>query len=197
MTDHTAPPSEAHADTNPAADRSAQTADGPAREADGPIAVLQVEPDGRSAELLEAFATRLTDLVRVRSVERAAAAVDAFETGVEVGGERVPVDCVVTEQRLPDGTGVDLVERLNESDDGVPVVFHTTCPSEESGAAAFGAGADAYFEKGSDRGRYDALVARIRAPVAEDRGREGESEAGAASATRALGAPREMLRSEE
>ena len=196
MTDHTAPPSDAHADTNPAADRSAQTADGPATETGGPITVLQVEPDARSAELLETFAARLADRVRIRSVDASADAVDAVESGVEVGGEHVPVDCVVTEQRLPDGTGIDLAERLNEADDGVPVVFHTTCPSEESGAAAFGAGADAYFEKGSDRGRYDAIVARIRALVAEDRGREEGSEARAA-ATRALGAPRETLRSEE
>ena len=195
MTDHTAPPSDAHADTNPAADRSAQTADGPATEADGPITVLQVEPDARSAELLETFAARLTDRVRIRSVGASADAVDAVESGVDVGGERVPVDCVVTEQRLPDGDGVDLTERLREAGRGLPVVFHTTCPGEEREAAAFGAGADAYFEKGSERGRFDAILDRIRALV--DERREGDAKRVIASSPRALGSPGERLRSEE
>jgi two-component system NtrC family sensor kinase len=194
MTDHT-PSTDAHTDANAAADRAEPITDGSATGPDEPITVLQAEPDARSAELLESFAARLTDRVRVRSVDRVADAVDAVKAGVEVGGERVAVDCVVTEQRLPDGSGVDLVRRLREAGRGLPVVFHTTCPSEESEAAAFGAGADAYFEKGADRGRFDAIVDRIRALVQERRGREGESETVAAA--RAPRAPSEMLRSEE
>ncbi|GAA0714859.1 DNA-binding response OmpR family regulator [Halorubrum trapanicum] len=197
MTDHTPPPSDARADPNGAPDRSESLADHSPRTDGGPITVLQVEPDPRSAELLEAFAARLTDRVRVRTVDRFADALDAVETGVEFDGERVSVDCVVTEQRLPDGSGVDLTERLREADRGVPVVFYTTCPGEEREAAAFGAGADAYFEKGSDRGRYDAILDRIRALVDERRDREGDARAGVASTPRAPGAPGETLRSEE
>ncbi|WP_096394779.1 response regulator [Halorubrum trapanicum] len=197
MPDNTSPPSDARADTNAAADRSEPTAAGAAETRHAPITVLQVEPDARSAELLEAFAARLTDRVRVRSVGRFADALDAVETGVEVDGERVAVDCVVTEQRLPDGDGVDLTERLREAGRGVPVVFHTTCPGEEREAAAFGAGADAYFEKGSERGRFDAILDRIRALVDERREREVTTGAGAASSTRASGASGETLRSEE
>jgi two-component system NtrC family sensor kinase len=197
MTDHTSPPSDARADTNAAADRSEPTATGAAETRHAPITVLQVEPDAHSAELLEAFAARLTDRVRVRSVERVAEAVDAVETGVEVDGERVPVDCVVTEQRLPDGDGVDLTERLREAGRRLPVVFHTTCPGEEREAAAFGAGADAYFEKGSERGRFDAILDRIRALVDERREREAATDAGSASSPRAPGTSGETLRSEE
>lgn len=194
MTDHT---SDVRADSNPTPDRSESSADRSARADRDPIVVLQVEPDSRSAELLGTFARRLTDRVRVRSVDCASDATDAVEAGVEVDGERAAVDCVVTEQRLPDGTGVDLVERLRGAGDGVPVVFHTTCPSEESGSAAFGAGADAYFEKGSDRGRYEAIVDRIRALVDDRRGREADAESGATSTPRAPGTPGETVRSEE
>ncbi|WP_424013359.1 response regulator [Halorubrum xinjiangense] len=197
MTNHTSPPSDARADTNAAADRSEPTATGATGARYAPITVLQVEPDARSAELLEAFAARLTDRVRVRSVKRFADALDAVETGVEVDGERVPVDCVVTEQRLPDGDGVALTERLREAGHGLPVVFHTTCPGEEREAAAFGAGADAYFEKGSDRGRFDAILDRIRALVDERREREVTTDARSASTPRTPGTSGETLRSEE
>jgi DNA-binding response OmpR family regulator len=197
MTDHTSPPSDAHADTNAAADRAEPTADGSTTGPDGPITVLQVEPDARSAELLEAFATRLTDRVRVCSVERVDEAVDAVERGVEGDGERVSVDCVVTEQRLPDGDGVDLTRRLREADRGLPVLFHTTCAGEEREAAAFGAGADAYFEKGSERGRFDAILDRIRALVDEGRECGEDAERAAASTPRTFGSSGETLRSEE
>ncbi|TKX87993.1 response regulator [Halorubrum sp. SS5] len=136
---------------------------------DRPVRLLHVDPDPYTTELLKAFSLRHADGVRVRSVNGFAEAVDAVETGVEVGGERVAVDCVVTEQRLPGGDGVALTELLRDAGYGVPVVFHTTCPSEDQEAAAFGAGADAYFEKRADRGRYDALFDRVRALVAERR----------------------------
>ncbi|QAU13729.1 response regulator [Halorubrum sp. BOL3-1] len=195
MTDHT--PSDAHADSNAAGDRSESLADRSATADREPVSVLHVEPNARSAELLEAFAERLTDRVRVRSVDGVADAFDAVETGVEIEGERVAVDCVVTEQRLPDETGVDLTERLREASSGLPVVFYTTCPSEEREAAAFGAGADAYFEKGSDRGRYDAILDRIRALVDERPDGGKDARAGVASTPSAPGTPGGTLRSEE
>ena len=190
MTDHTPPRSDVPSDTSTAADESPESDE-------GPITVLQVEPDPRSAELLEAFADRLTDRLRVTSVERFTDALDALRKGVAVDGERVAVDCVVTEQRLPDGSGVELAERLATVGRDLPVVFHTTCPGEESEAAAFGAGADAYFEKGSSRGRYDALVDRVRGLVDERRAREEYATVDPASAPSALGPSGRTLRSEE
>ncbi|VTT85265.1 11-domain light and oxygen sensing his kinase [Halorubrum sp. DM2] len=200
MTDHS--PSDTRADPHAAADRTESPTDGSEIADREPTTVLHVEPNVRSAELLEAFARRHTGRIRVRSVDCAADALDAVDAGVEVDGERVAVDCVVTEQRLPDGTGVELAERLRETDPRLPVVFYTTCPSEEGEAAAFGAGADAYFEKGSDRGRYDAILDRIRALVDERRNREkgaheGGAEAEVASTTRASGSSEDAVRSEE
>ena len=196
MTDHTTPPSDTSAAANAAADRT-EPPEADAEDRGAPITVLQVEPDARSAELLEVFAARLTDRVRVRSVERLADALDALDAGVEVDGEEVAVDCVVTEQLLPDGRGVELTKRLREADGGLPVVFHTTCPSDECGTAAFGAGADAYFEKGADRGRFDAIVDRVRALVDERRVRAGGAEPPVAQTPRMLDSPAKSLRSEE
>lgn len=194
MTDSTPSPPNAPADTDGAADRTEQTADGPAPDRGAPITVLQVEPDPHCAELLEAFAAGLTDRIRIRSVGRFAAALNAVETGVSVDGERVPVDCVVTERRLPDGDGVDLTERLRAADPDLPVVFHAMCPAEECEAAAVDAGADAYFEKRSDRGTFDAILGRVRTLVAERRERTGDAER---ASSNTLGSLEETVPSEE
>ncbi|MFC6771477.1 response regulator, partial [Halorubrum pallidum] len=64
-----------------------------------PIEILHVEPSSRVAELLAAFADQAPDRFVVRSVDRVTAAMESVEDA----------DCVVTEQRLPDGTGVELL----------------------------------------------------------------------------------------
>lgn len=125
---------------------------------DGSIVLLHVEPYERSAELLGAFAERFADGVVVQSVGGAAAALDAIDA----------VDCVVTEQRLPDGSGVELVERLRERGSDVPVVFHTTCPADGTERRALEAGADAYFSKRSEYPQYDRILERLRGLVGDD-----------------------------
>lgn len=162
-----------------------------------PITVLLVEPDPGCAELFAAFAARAEGQFRVNAVRQLADALDAVAAGVKRGDEWVAVDCVVTEHRLQQGSGVEIVSRLRERGDEVPVVFHTTCPSDDAEAAAFEAGADAYFEKGSERGRFDAILDRIRALVDEGRERGEDAERTVASTPRAHGSPGETLRSEE
>ncbi|WP_435074222.1 response regulator [Halorubrum sp. HHNYT27] len=153
MTDSTQPPtaSDSQPDTHTAAgDDSAD--DG------GPVVLLHVEPDVDSAELLAAFVERFADRFTVRSVDKMAAALDA----------RDAVDCIVTEERLPDGSGVELVEELRARGSDVPVAFHTTCREAETEARAFDAGADAYFVKQPDRGQYDCILERLHELVGGD-----------------------------
>ncbi|WP_144922455.1 response regulator [Halorubrum salsamenti] len=158
--------------TGPAPPGSASTATGSIGEnsaTDGTpaIDVLHVEPDPRSAELLAAFAAHFTDGLSVRSVNGAEAALAAVDD----------TDCVVTEQRLPDGSGVGLVERLRRDGEDRPVVFHTTCHEEGIEARAFGVGADSYFEKRPVRGQYERILDRVRTLVAErDSRRSGPEE---------------------
>jgi DNA-binding response OmpR family regulator len=154
MTDFTRSPTASDAQTD------AHTAGGDPTEDDGSVVLLHVEPDARSAELLAAFAERFADGFVVLSVDGMGAALDA------VGA----VDCVVTEQRLPDGSGVELVERLRERGSDVPVAFHTTCRERETESRALDAGADAYFSKRPERGQYDRILERLRGLVGDDAG---------------------------
>ena len=138
--------------------RSIRTDGGESAGDDGSVVLLHVEPYERSAELLGAFAERFADRVAVRSVDGTAAALDAIDA----------VDCVVTEQQLPDGSGVELVKRLRERGSDVPVVFHTTCCEDGTEARALEAGADAYFSKRSEHSQYNHILERLRELVEDD-----------------------------
>jgi len=117
-----------------------------------PVVLLHVEPDARSAELFATFAEQFTEGFTVRSVDGMGPALDAADD----------IDCVVTEQRLPNASGVDLVERLRNRGVDAPIVFHTTCREDETGAQALAAGADAYFPKRPERGQYNRILDRLR-----------------------------------
>lgn len=169
MTDATPPPNETRTTPNTTTD-SAATDDAEEH------VILYVEPDPESAELLSAFTSRLTEQVQVWSVDRLDAALDAVDAGVTISGETVPVDCVVTEQRLPASTGVTLVKRLRAAGRDLPVVFYTTCPADEARESAFDAGADAYFEKRSDSDRHRAVIDRAQALVKAGDGPDGQSD---------------------
>ncbi|PHQ39813.1 hypothetical protein DJ69_04625 [Halorubrum persicum] len=131
---------------------------GDATEDGGSVVLLHVEPDARSAELLAVFAERFADGFVVRSVDGMAAARREIDAA----------DCIVTEQRLPDGSGVDLIERLRTRGVEVPVVFHTTCRGDEAAAKAFDAGADGFFSKRPERGQYDRILERLCRLVDDD-----------------------------
>jgi len=134
-------------------DSSTAAGDDPT-DAEGPVVLLHVEPDAESAELLAAFVERFADGVTARAVDGMAAALDALDAGA--------ADRLVTEQRLPDGSGVELVERLRARGSDLPVAFHTTCCEAATEARALDAGADAYFAKQPDRGQYECLLDWLR-----------------------------------
>ena len=56
-------------------------------------------------------------------------------------------DLYVLDKRLPDGTGLELCERLSESTPGVPCIFYTGDAYEIHRREAMAAGATAYVAK--------------------------------------------------
>jgi len=56
-------------------------------------------------------------------------------------------DLYVLDKRLPDGTGLELREKLNQLTPGVPCIFYTGDAHEIHRLEALAAGADAYVPK--------------------------------------------------
>jgi len=113
--------------------------------------ILCVDPDedGRAATAA-ALATAGFD---VREVGSVAAATDAIEAD---GG----LDCVVTEHDLPDGSGLDVLERARDAAPDAACVLFTDTPIERVDTAAVGDLVAEYLSKSEPNAR-DRLVALV------------------------------------
>ncbi len=86
--------------------------------------------------------------------------VDVASDGVEaiaVAGEHPP-DVVVTDLKMPNMDGIELMKKLHEIDPSVPVVVATAFGDVGSAVNAMRAGAEDYLTKPID---FDALVVAV------------------------------------
>jgi DNA-binding NtrC family response regulator len=81
---------------------------------------------------------------------------------------------IVSDLRLPDFSGLDLLEALSETREGVPAILITGFPSEQTALEARGLGARALLEKPFDMETLCTAVRRVLGPGG------GEPAAGAA-----------------
>ena len=110
------------------------------------------------------------DLIRqglARAFERAEDFVVVGHAGSVADGRKAVTalrpDVVVTDVRLPDGTGLDLVRSLRERDDAVGIVVLTMYAGDEQLFAALEAGASAFVAK--DAPADDVVAAARQAAV--------------------------------
>ena len=71
-----------------------------------------------------------------------------------------PPDVVVTDLKLPDGTGLDVIAVLRGRHPGLPIVMITSYSSMESAIAALRAGANDYVIKPFDNDEFLRAIAR-------------------------------------
>lgn len=71
---------------------------------------------------------------------------------------REPLTLVITDLRLPDGDGLDIVRTARSQPTPVPALVVTGFPSESSRVAARAAGASAYLAKPFAASQFSALV---------------------------------------
>jgi GAF domain-containing protein len=109
--------------------------------------VLCVDSD-EEARTATAAALRGDAGVDVRECGTTAAALDVIEAGV---------DCVVTEYDLPDGTGMDLLERLRETAPDTAFVLFTDAAPDAIDTAALEDAVVEYVPKGGPWARDDLV----------------------------------------
>lgn len=74
--------------------------------------------------------------------------------------ENSRIDTVVTEYKLPDGTGIELLQEIDRRYEKLPVVLHTAHGDEHVAAKAIEAGVSAYLPKEKTKAE-DALAEKI------------------------------------
>jgi DNA-binding NtrC family response regulator len=77
--------------------------------------------------------------------------------------EAAEVDLVVTDLKLPDGTGLDAIRMIRERHPGVPIIMITSYSSMESAIAALRAGAVDYIIKPFDNDEFLHAIDRALA----------------------------------
>jgi two-component system, LuxR family, response regulator FixJ len=84
----------------------------------------------------------------------------------------VKAGCIITDVRMPDVSGIDLLRRLREMDFGVPVIVITGHGDVPLAVEAMRIGAIDFLEKPYDD---EALLASVRSALGEDDKRESQS----------------------
>jgi PAS domain S-box-containing protein len=131
---------------------------------DAPVRVLLVDDAADfvavAAELLE----REDDRLEVTTETDAAVALDRLETET--------FDCVVSDYRMPETDGLELLDAVRERRPELPFVVFTGKGSEEIASVAISAGATDYVRKGTSTDGYALLANRIVQAVSKRRTRE-------------------------
>ncbi|GGL59780.1 response regulator [Halocalculus aciditolerans] len=117
------------------------------------ITVLHIDDDEEFLDLTRTVLVRdfsSIDIVTATSAEDGLALLDEHE-----------IDCVVADYRMPGMDGIELLKRVRENHESLPVVFFTGYGSEELAAEAIHSGVTDYVRKEPTSNRFALLGNRI------------------------------------
>lgn len=121
----------------------------------GEIRVLHVENDAEFAELTSTFLGRAG--ISVVTEPNPEVALSRLEDG--------SFDAVVSDYRMPEMTGLDLLEAVKERYPALPFVLFTGEGNERIASDAIAAGIDEYVEKRAGTEHFDLLINRLESAV--------------------------------
>jgi len=121
------------------------------------IQLLYVNDDTDFAELARAKLRTIDPAIEVTTAGTAAAALERLDTA--------GIDCVVTSYSLPDGTGIDLLERLRTDDEALPTILFTGRGSERIASEATQADVSDYIPMRPGENSFELLARRVRTLV--------------------------------
>ena len=90
-----------------------------------------------------------------------------IESGVALAGAE-NFDLYLLDSWLPDGSGLDLCQRIRQFDQKTPILFYSADTNEADKKRAFAAGADGYLVKPTDTSELVAEVSRLIASRHKD-----------------------------
>jgi len=138
------------------------------RQRDGAVSerVMVVDDDDAMREIFqEKLAHSGYEVQTAKSAEDALARVNAFDPAV-----------IITDLRMPGMSGLDLLDRIKDSMEGVDVIVVTGHEDMSTAVSAMKAGAFDYLVKPADLKKVDSLVQRCLREQELERGREGREE---------------------
>jgi DNA-binding NtrC family response regulator len=115
-----------------------------------PARVLLIDDDPGLSEVIELLLSR-----EGYGVERAG----TVKAGIERSGA-AGIDLVITDLKLPDGTGLDAIREIRGMHPGLPIIMITSYSSMESAIGALRAGAVDYLIKPFDNDEFLYAVSR-------------------------------------
>ena len=126
-----------------------------------PIEVLHVDDEPDNLFLTAEFLAREGEHFEVHTATSAAEGLDVLEAE--------PIECVVSDYRMPGTNGLEFLTAVRESHPDLPFVLFTGQGSEEIAAEAITAGVSEYLQKRPGSGQYAVLANRIENLVAQYR----------------------------
>ena len=134
---------------------------------DSPIRVLHVDDEPDVATLTAEFLEREDDRIDVVTATGASEALDLLDE---------EVDCVVSDQEMPELTGIELLERVRERFPELPFVLFTGQGSEEVASRAISAGVTDYLQKETGTDQYTILANRVTNAVNQYRAQQAAAD---------------------
>jgi CheY-like chemotaxis protein len=122
------------------------------------IRVLLVDDDVGFAELASEFLAQEDDAIELETVTDAAAGLERLQ-------QPPPIDCVVSDYRMPRTDGLSFLQDVRRFDPELPFLLFTGRGDEEIAAEAIQAGVTDYVRKKGSAAQFAFLADRIREAV--------------------------------
>ena len=127
---------------------------------DTSIRVLHVDDEDNQLVMTKIFIERNNPNINLTSANTITEAFNLIESS--------EFDCIISDYKMLEMTGVEFVEKIRESSN-IPFILYTGQGSEEVASAAFLAGVDDYLRKEIEPSHYQVLTNRVRKVVEQYR----------------------------
>lgn len=112
--------------------------------------ILIVDDNKDSCEIMSLILTYSNNSYDISAAHTAQEALDLIKTR--------DFDLYILDNRLPDASGIDLCDRIRETDQLTPIIFYSALSGEMFEKAAKEAGADEYLVKPDDMDIFAQVV---------------------------------------